>query len=128
MQHPIPDASVLDVHKLGADRACVDVFQRGDHLAQRHLPVAEKEFRRNVKIKILFTESEFAEGQEWIFSPPVRQRVKACNRVPERAVGVNESVHPRLQRTLATFGSSCNRAISFRQFSQLEALEECSPS
>src|SRR5881275_2048934 len=23
-----------DVHKLGADRACVDIFQRGDHLAQ----------------------------------------------------------------------------------------------
>jgi hypothetical protein len=48
--------------------------------------------------------------------------------MPERAVSVNEPIHPRLQGTFTTFDRLGWGAISFRQLSQLEPLKKRSPA
>ena len=98
--HPVPDARVLDVHELRADRVRINALERGDHLAQRHPPVIEEEFRGDLQIEILFAEAELAQREKRIFRALVRQRIHPRDRVTERAISVNQTVDARLQRAL----------------------------
>ena len=103
MPDPIAHPRVLDVLKLRADRIGIDAFEERDHFAQRHLAAVEKEFRRDLETEVLLAETKFAQTQERIFRALLRQRIKARDRVAERAVCIDESVDPCLERTFANF-------------------------
>ena len=96
MANPVANARILNVHELGADRVGINAFERRDHLAQRHLAIVEKEFGRDLQIEILLAEAELAQTEQRIFRPLFRQRIDPRNGVPERAIGVNETIDPRL--------------------------------
>ena len=100
--------------------------------AQRHLAAIEKEFRRDLEIEVLLAEAQLAQTQERILRALVRQRIDPRDRVAERAISVNQSVHPRLKRAFAKFrgrlGPRRRRAVAQIQIAQLEAFEERRPA
>ena len=109
---PVADARVLDVLKFRADRIGVNAFEQRDHFAQRHLAAVEKEFGRHLEVEVLLAEAELAQAQERILRTLVGQRIEPGNGVPERAVGVDESIHSRLKRTLADLRRGCAAAAA----------------
>ncbi len=130
MPHPIPDARVLDVHELRADRIRVNAFERGDHFAQGHALVIHEEFRRDLHAEVLLAEAEFAQREERILRTLVGERIQFRDRVPESSIGVNQPVNARLQWILG-FGAGLQfrgrGAVSFLQIPQFEAFEKCRP-
>ncbi len=130
--HPIPNARILDVLKFGADRVGINLLEPRDHFAQRHLFVIEKELGGDLEIEILLAETEFAQTEERIFRSLVGQRIDPRDGVSERAISVNQTVDPRLERTLARAcdrgcGDRCS-AVSLRRIAELKALEEGAPT
>ena len=116
--------------KFRADRIRINASEERDHLAQRHLAAVEKKLRRNLEIEILLAKAKLAQTQQRILRAFVGQRIEPRDRVPERAVGVNQSVHSRLERTLADFGgrrSGRGRAVAQTQIAQLKTFEERGP-
>src|SRR5437588_12259914 len=132
MPDPIAHPRILDVLKFGADGIRVDVFEQRDHLAQRHLAVVEKEFRRNLETEVLLAETKFTQTQERILRALLRQRIEPRAGVAERAVSVNEPVDSRLERTFADFARRMRGhfggAVAQIQIAQLEAFEARRPS
>ena len=130
--HPIPDARILDVLKFRPDRVGINFLEPRDHLAQGHPFVVEKEFRRDLQIEVLLAEAKLAQGEERIFRPLVGQRIDPRDGVPERAIGVNQTVDTRLERTLARrpaprAGRGCS-AVSLRRIAEFKALEKGAPT
>ena len=129
--HPIPDARILDVLKFGADRVGINLLEPRDHLAQRHLFVIEKEFGGDLEIEILLAETELAQREKRVFRPLVGQRIDPRDGVSERAIGVNQTVDARLERSSRARlrrgrGDGCG-AISLRRVAELEAFEKGAP-
>src|ERR1700674_793348 len=131
MPDPIAHARVLDVLKFRADRVGIDAFEERDHLAQRHLAAIEKKFRRDLKIEVLLAETKLAQTQERICRALFRQWIEPRDRMAERAVSVDESVDPRLERALADLArrmrDGLGGAIAQIQIAQFEAFEERRP-
>src|SRR5205823_1080275 len=119
---PIPDAWILDVLELRADRIGIDIFEKRDHVAQRHLAPIKKEFRRNDEIAVFLAEAELAQTEQRIFRPLVRQRIEARDGVAEGSVRVNKSVHASRERLVAYLAErrcrDCRRAIAQLQIAQ----------
>src|SRR5437763_6903418 len=83
------------------------------------------------KIEILFAEPELAQAEQRIFRSLLGQRIHSRDRMAKRSISVNQSVDPRLERTLPRYRAwrrSGGSAVSLRQISQLESFEECGPA
>jgi len=132
--HPIANASVLNVLKFRANGAGVNLIEQRDHFAQPHLTIIEKEFGRNRVVEILVAKSEFAQAEQWVLRPFFRQWIYARDGVTENAIGVNERIDARLQRTFAQFtprfgGYRFNcRAIFAVEVPELESFKKGRPT
>ena len=105
--HPIPDARILDVLKLGADRVGINALRAAAIISRSViLLVIQKKLGGDLEIEILLAETEFAQREKWIFRSLVGQRIEPRDGVSERAISVNQAVDPRLERTLSR---TCDR-------------------
>jgi hypothetical protein len=85
-----------------------------------------------LEVEVFFAKAKLAQTEERILGPFVGQRIDASDRVPERAIGVNESVYPRLERPFMNFAcrrrGSARRTVAIIQIAQLEPFEKCRPA
>ena len=88
--------------KLGADRIRINALERRDHFAQRHLAIIQEEFGRDRHIQVLLVEAQLAQTQERILRPFFRERIETRYGMPERPVGIDQTIDPGLKRTLTS--------------------------
>src|SRR5207249_9654516 len=88
---PCAHSRVLNVHEFRADRVGINSLETREHVAQDHRPIIEEEFRRNAKIEIRFSKSELAQTEQWILRSLLRERIDPRNRMPKRAICVDET-------------------------------------
>ena len=101
LAQPVPHAGIRDVHELEADVLAENRLQFCAQVAQRHRRATEEIFRRHGEPEILLVEAEFAQAQQIVLRTLPRERVRLRDRVTERAVGIHEAVHARLERDIA---------------------------
>src|SRR4029450_142261 len=79
-------------------------------------------------VEVRLAKTKFAHRAPWILRSLLDEWVHARDAVREYAIGVDQSIHPRLQRRFGSFDRLCDCAIVVRHFAQLEAFEKGGPS
>src|SRR5438034_9474299 len=85
-------------------------------------------------VQVLIAKAEFAQGEQRVLRPFFRQWIHPRIGVTENAIGINESIDARLQRTFAQIASrfcwgDCDgRAILAVEIRQLQSLKKRLPT